>query len=216
MSRLYLSTALYTGEEGSLMLISLWYSFMFWYASRSSGRSLDKQHRKTEGKPHFVEIPRRYKWLFSFDYLTGMVVVKEGLTVQVVGYLFSAFEVCCAVFAYLFQKTDIIRQMSFYRVLAYVLIAGYIMTRMEIRYERNMQNAFDYDWISYFQHAVIALPKRKCVVLSKMDASTYEIRLSISRKKYGARSSVEVTIGAKYYAVHSYEQGYPFWSIRDH
>ena len=88
---------------------------------------------------------------------------------------------------------------------------------MHIKYERNLQLSYDCDWITQLQEILTIYPKRRCVVVSQVNSSTYEIILGrLGRRIHIAKSTIPVVIGAKMFAVHSNEHGSPFWTIKDH
>lgn len=76
---------------------------------------------------------------------------------------------------------------------------------------------YDCDWITQLQEILTIYPKRRCVVVSQINSSTYEIILGrFGRRIHIAKSTIPVVVGAKMFAVHSNEHGSPFWTIKDH
>lgn len=203
----------------SLMYLQiLFFGAACWYTGRSVGNIVDIQYREPEGQPKFVRIPEQNKWMFYFRYSTGIKVVKEGLISHILGYFFFALELCVFVLASISGEKNTYARAAYWMFFLFVGVLGIgVLLPMGIRYERNMQTAFDCDWITHLQEALTVLPKRRCTVISEVNAATYEIRLGRwGRKKRLARTSVPVTVGSKMYAVHSNEHGSPFWTIRDH
>ncbi len=202
---------------------SMYWRFFLWavvcfFVGRSVGKTIDIQYREQEGKPALVTIPDRWKKLFHFRYFFGNEVVREGIVTQILGYLFAVAELVVLVLAAILKRI-----MSFVWVADWLLIFwGLIVTLavllpMDIRYEHNLRLAYDCDWITQLQEMLTIYPKRRCVVVSQINTSTYEIILGRwGKRKHIAKSTNPIVVGARMFAVHSNEHGAPFWTIKDH
>lgn len=187
------------------------------YAARELGWHVDLQYRETEGKPRFVHIPQDIKWMFHFRFFIGTDVVREGLWVQVMGYIFCALELLVFLLAAMLRCADLLVHIADGLVFFYILLSMGVLIPMGIRYEHNLQLAFDRDFVTYLQNAFTMLPKRRCKVVSQVTPETFEITLGyFKRKRRLAKAAFSDTVGARMYAVHSYEHGSPFWEIRSH
>lgn len=204
-------------DSGGMRFRILLWSIFLLYMGRSVGKIIDKQYREPEGKPKLVRIKENLKWLFHFEYFFGPEVVKEGLITEILGYLFSALVLCLFIIPVSLDVGQILAPVSDWLVVLYAFLEIIIVTPMGIRYSRNVQRAYDSDWITQFQEAFTLLPKRRCKVVSLVREGVYEITLGhVGRQRHLAKSSSMVSVGSKMYAVHSNEQGSPFWTIRDH
>ena len=192
--------------------------FLIIYMARNAGRSVDKQYREPEGKPKFIRIPENRKWMFSFEYFIGPEVVREGLALEVFGYLSSAVTFCLFILAcFLPNISPFLALVSDVILYLYTFLGMLIVLPMSARYSRNLHQYYDSDWITSLQRGLTQLPKRRCKVKTQLEDGVYEITLgTFGRRKHLARSSVPVSVGDRMYAVHSYDHGFPFWTIRDH
>lgn len=182
------------------------------------GASVDQQYREPEGKPHFIEVPHKLKWLFRFRHFAGAEVVKVAFYIEVVGYVYALAYLCMAALAWLWDGlNDRLRLICYLLLAMYVFSVVSLLLPMAWRYERNKQKEFQYDWITYLQEALSLYPKRRCRIIAQIDDSTYRIRLAgLFRTEFVAKSQKKVAVNKKMYAVHQYELGFPFWIIKDH
>ena len=80
-----------------------------------------------------------------------------------------------------------------------------------------MQRAYDCDWITQLQENLTIYPKRQCKIVSTNNASTCIITLGRwGKRKFVARTTIPVYPGIVLFAVHSSENGPPFWTITEH
>lgn len=184
---------------------------------RSAGKIIDIQYREPEGKPSFIGIPDRFKPFFSFQYSTGNKVLKEGVALQIIGYVFFLLELFLFAVAAVVPAASGFAEHSEWGVIFLSLILLFVIASMGIRYNHNIQTAYDCDWITTFQRALTLLPKRRCKVVRQIDTSTYVITMGrFGRKEHYAKCEFSVTVGAYLYAQHSMESVYPFWELRTH
>jgi len=201
----------------------LCWRFLLWavvcfFLGRSVGKTIDIQYREKEGKPTFVTIQDRWKKLFHFRYFCGNEVVKEGVITQILGYLFAVVELVVLIFAAILKQIMRFVWVADWLVILFALIVTLpVLLPMHTRYAHNLRLAYDCDWITQLQEILTIYPKRRCVVISQINASTYEITLGrLGRRNHIAKSTIPVAVGARMFAVHSNEHGSPFWIIKDH
>lgn len=212
------SASVITNETSILYLRIIWWSIVCFLTGRGVGKTVDIQYREIEGKPKFIKIAERRKWIFHFRYFAGTEVVREGLIAQIVGYTFSTLELAVFFLAVIIDAVQLIVVIADWLVVLFatVLSVG-VLLPMQLRYQHHMKVAYDCDWITHLQENLTIYPKRRCRIISKIGPSTYEIVLGRwGKKKRLAKTSVPVVVGTTMYAVHSNEQGSPFWTIKNH
>ena len=204
-------------SNGVLLARIIWWIILCIYAGRHVGKTVDIQYREAEGKPRFYTIPENRKCIFHFRYFTGKSVVKEGVIIQLVGYVFSFLEFVTLFLAYFSNELLFFSLIGEWLVIIFVLIIVVVLLPMALRYQKNINHAYDCDWITVLQENLTIYPKRRCRIISQTGDNVYVIVLSRwGRKKRLAKSFVPVVVGSIMYAVHSNEQGSPFWTIKNH
>lgn len=195
----------------------LWLIIMCIYSGREMGSAIDKENRNSAGKPAFIFIPDKWKWLFRNrvnTYAGKNKILRVSFIIQLLGYLFAFFEIVLFV-SFLFCKKERLTTFSFQLYIFYALISIFLGGVSSYIYERNMQTAYDYDWITYFQEAFSLYSKRSCRIIDKKNESTYEIVIgAFCKHKYLATAECQVEIGEKKYAIHVYDKAGPYWIIR--
>lgn len=201
----------------------LYWRFLLWAVvcfsvGRNVGKTIDIQYREQEGKPTLVTIQDRWKKFFHFRYFCENEVVMEGIITQILGYLFAVVELVVLILAAsLNQIMSFVWVADWIVILFSMIVTLAVLLPMHIKYERNLQLSYDCDWITQLQEILTIYPKRRCVVVSQVNSSTYEIILGrLGRRIHIAKSTIPVVVGAKMFAVHSNEHGSPFWTIKDH
>jgi len=214
--------AMVSGDE-RMDMNSLYWRILLWavvcfLVGRSVGKTIDIQYREQEGKPALVTIPDRWKKLFHFRFFSGNEVVREGITTQILGYLFATVELILLIFAAILKRIMSFVWVADWLLILFALIVTLaVLLPMHIRYEHNLRLAYDCDWITQMQEILTIYPKRRCVVVSQINTFTYEIILGgLGRRRHIAKSTIPVVVGARMFAVHSNEHGSPFWTIKDH
>ena len=198
-----------------------YWSFLWWAAmciliGRSVGKTIDTQYREPAGNPSFVTIPDRWKWLFHFRYTFGNEVVREGFLTHILGYCFAAIELLFLLCATVFKQSSL-AQVSNWTFILFGSAVVLALIPMYIRYQRNLQQAYDCDWITQIQGALTIFPRRRCRILSQINSTTCWITLGrFGRRKYMAKMKDPVTVGKKMYAIHSTEGDAPFWTVKEH
>lgn len=86
----------------------IWWSIVCFLTGRGVGKTVDIQYREIEGKPKFIKIAERRKWIFHFRYFAGTEVVREGLIAQIVGYTFSTLELAVFFLAVIIDAVQLI------------------------------------------------------------------------------------------------------------
>lgn len=144
--------------------------------------------------------------------------MKEGVVTQILGCLFAVAELAVLILAAISNQIMALVHVADLLVVAFALIETLgVLLPMQIKYSRNMQLAYDCDWITQLQEILTIYPKRRCTVVSQMNASTYKITLGRwGTRSHIAKSAIPVAIGTRMYAVHSNENGSPFWVMKDH
>lgn len=204
-------------RNGILLARIIWWGILSFYVGRSVGKTVDIQYREAEGKPKFLTIPENRKWIFPFRYFAGSDVVKEGVIIQLVGYVFSFLELVMLLLAFFADEVPLFSLIADLLVIMFGLIIAVVLLPMAIRYQKNINHAYDCDWITTLQENLTIYPKRRCRIISQTGTCTYVIALGRWGKKSRlAKSSVPVVVGSIMYAVHSNEQGSPFWTIKNH
>lgn len=186
------------------------------FSCRNAGKRMNNQYRDSEGKPRFVIIPNRYKLFFCFDYSKGNSVLKAGVVIHLVGYLFTLLELLLLFLCTLLNQHHVMLHYSHWIACGYALLVAFgVMVPAGFRYETNIQKFYDHDWITHFQRVMTLYPIRQCKIIKQIDSSTYEITLGkFRRKKHIARTLFPVVIGERMLAVHTYEQGPPYWHLK--
>lgn len=218
MNFLFLFASATISEATTFSVRFLWWSVVCFFIGRSVGKTIDIQYREAEGQPKLVKIPAHMKWLFYFRYLSGTEVVQEGLIAQVGGYIFSVLELIVFFLARVWGADELFVEIADWLIIVYaVILCIGILLPMSIRYEHNLQVAYDRDWVTRLQEVLTLYPKRRCKITAQVGPATYEIVLGRwGKKKRIAKASVPVDVGTHMYAVHSNEQGFPFWTIKNH
>lgn len=213
-----LSVSAITNETSILYLRIIWWSFVCFLTGRSVGKTVDIQYREPEGKPKLIKIDERRKWMFHFRYFVGTEVVREGLLAQIIGYIFSLLELLVFFLSVIVDEVQVFAVIADWLVVLFAVILSVgILLPMQLSYQNHMKVAYDCDWITHFQESLTIYPKRRCRIISQIGPSTYEIILGRwGKKKRLAKASVPVVVGSTMYAVHSNEQGYPFWTLKNH
>lgn len=200
-----------------LLLRIVWWGIVCFFTGRSVGNTVDIQYREKEGKPQFIKIAQQNKSLFRFKYIGGTEVVREGLITQILGYIFSIIETILLILAIIVRDFQRLALIADWLVILFAAIVTFVvLLPMHFKYQHYIRVAYDCDWITQFQEAFTLYPKRRCRIISEIDSSTYEIMLSRWGKKRLAKADIPVTVGAVMFAVHSNEQGFPFWTIKNH
>lgn len=195
----------------------LWWAVVCCWSGYSVGRTVDVQYHEREGKPTFVSIPEHLRIFFHFRYFLGNEVVREGVITQILGYTFGLVEIVLFVFSTILKLNVNSLQIADWIVILYVFILTLVLLPMHIRYERNMQRAYDCDWITQLQENLTIYPKRQCKIVSTNNTSTCIITLGRwGKRKFVARATIPVYPGTVLFAVHSSENGPPFWTITEH
>lgn len=192
--------------------------FIGWLVGREGGKKVNRQFRDPAGKARFLVVPSKWKWLFSFPGYPMEAVIRESIFLQIQGWIFSVACLALSLLAGNGLLLDLLSPLADWILLATnVCICSAIIISLSVRYQKNLQIAYDCDWITQMQEGLSMLPVRRCTVIKKVDESTYIITLGkLGRKEHYARNENEITIGVKLYAVHFNERGFPFWVIRDH
>ena len=199
-------------------IIILYLAFVIFFCGRIIGKRIDQEYREPEGRPPMVTIPARWKHIFSFRYSWGNEVVRAGVIAQILGYTFSGLEILLLAGA-LFERKG---AMSLYiacglLIIFFAVVVFAVMLPFSFCYNKNIQNTLDCDWITQMQEALTIYPKRKCRIVQVVDSKTCIIRLgNWGRRDFLARTTGMVVVGQKVYAVHSNEQGSPFWTVITH
>lgn len=202
-------------EEAYFHMI-YWLIFCF-FSGRSVGRTIDIQYRDPKGKPRFITIPSHRKWIFSFKYSLGNEVVKEGVQLQILAYVFCVLQLALIILTHFSVLVQFAAEFSDLLGIGYVLGSACILVPVGVRHDRNVCIAYDCDWISFLQHALTVLPKRRCTIVEQLNPSTYMIVLGrFSKRRYTAKSSVPRSVGDRLFALHTWEEKAPFWTLRDH
>lgn len=198
-------------------LIIAYFALLIFFCGRIMGKRLDIEYRDPDGKPLMFILPAKWKWIFSFRYSTGNNVVKAGVIAHIVGYAFSGTEVLLLAYSFVAEK-DILTLIvaCVLLVLFFVVDVFVVMLPFSLQYNRNIQEARDCDWITQMQEALTIYPKRRCKIIQIIDPQICMIRISITRSRFLARTTNAVTVGDRLYAVHSNEQGRPFWTVKTH
>lgn len=199
------------------ILTTLFWCFACFYSGINVGRSFNIQYSEPEGKLSLITISEKFKFLFFFNGKSNHSILKASVTAYIVCYLFSLTEFICFIMSLCFRQDKNIFFASNIIGYSYGIWLICFSAFVGIKYSFNMHAAFDCDWITDFQRALTVLPKRRCKIVAKLDDATYLISLNGGgKRKYIARSSCSVIVGSKLFAVHSCENGKPFWTIRDH
>lgn len=197
-----------------MFLPILWCILCFW-AGMSTGKTIDMQYRDPEGKPVFVSVPQMIRPYFRFSNYDR--VVQQGLIVQIISYIYSLLELLSFFLVYATNSKAYLTAGNWLMCSFGIILAFPVLLPFSIKYERNIQKAYDSDWITYLQRSLTLLPKRKCRVTAQIDFDKYEITLGFwGIKRHCAKANFPVEIGDRLYAVHSVESGSPFWTIKDH
>lgn len=213
----WLSVTSIGDTNGILLARIIWWSILCFYVGRYVGKTVDIQYREAEGKPKFYTIPENRKWIFHFRYFAGHDVVKEGVIIQLVGYVFSFLELVTLLLASFADELLFLSLIGDWLVIIFGLVIAVVLLPMAIRYQKNINHTYDCDWITTLQENLTIYPKRRCRIISQTGDYTYIIVLGRWGKKNRlAKSSVPVVVGSIMYAVHSNEQGSPFWTIKNH
>ena len=204
------------GESYGLVCIYL--ALLIFFAGRIIGKRLDKEYREPEGCHSMVTIPPQWKWLFSFHRSSGDTVVRAGVIMQIVGYVFTCLELLCFIGTILEHGRNALYSLAWgVLVLFFAVIVFAVLLPFSFCYNRNIQKALDCDWITQLQEAFTILPKRRCRIIQVIDEKTCIIKLrGMGRRTYYARATFPVKSGEKMYALHSNEKGHPFWTLREH
>ena len=198
-----------------MYLKPLFWCFICFYSCINVGRSIATQYSDPAGKLSLVKISGKVRSIFLLNKKSSCLVIKASVVTYTVGYLFSATEFICFVVTFCLKQNNKIQLLS--NVIGFTYGAWLIILALfvGIKYSTNMHKAYDSDWITDIQRAFSVLPKRKCKIISQIDDSTYLVLLSGNvKRKVVAKSTCHLSINSKMLAVHSYEQGRPFWTIR--
>ena len=208
--------------EGEMFYILLW-TILCFYIGRYNAYIIDKQNSDLGGKPVFVVVPDKWKWLFRFQknsYVRKNKLLKISVVLCLIGYAFAIIELFLLIYAIIAGVTTIISKMAFLVFIVFMGIFMIIMCGASIRYEYNMSIAYDYDWITYFQEGLVQKSKRRCKVVSQLTEGTYEITFGrYGKRRFRAETDVPVEIGDQKYAVHYYhslDSDEPFWVIKNY
>ena len=198
-----------------LEILPFYYALLCFFLGRSVGKIIDIQYRESEGKPRLRCLSKKARIFFAFS--DHNMVVAEGIVAHILGYIFTLLELI-AVALFTATEMNIFLALSQWLFYAFVFILVIlVMFPMAVRYEHNIQIAYDCDWITNRMRSFSMLPKRRCKVVNQLDDSTYEITLGYcGRKKRKAKTSVPVSTGDFVYAVNYFDDGPPFWTIRLH
>lgn len=190
--------------------------FICAWGDRDFGYIFDKQNREPEGKPQFIDVPVKWRWMFRFQnetYADGNKILKASVVVHLLGYFFSFLEIIillCTVVGDTRKLADL--SMGIF-LLHEVILAIYIFP-IGLKYEKNLRKAYDYDWITFVQEIFFENPRRRCKIIEKIDENTYEIK--VGRYVYLAKSKKPVNTEERLYAYHRYDEGKPYWIIKNY
>ena len=207
------------------MLRIAWWCLTCFYTGREVGAKIDLQNRDVGGKPKLVQIP--WKWQSIFKQRQGLYmydnkILKASVLSHLLGYTFAMIELILFVIGICFQmksKIVIVADSCFF---VFILVMAFgVLLPDGIRYEKNMQKAYDYDWITSFQEALTQKSKRKCTIISVIDERTCEIEFlkGIKKHRFYAETEFPVEIGEIKYALHYYhpiDEDKPYWIIKNY
>lgn len=204
-------------EDIAILRIIIWV-IMFIWIGYDGGYTIDKQYREPGGKPIFINIPDRWKWLFKFQTNTYIrKIVRPGFSTYLLGYLFAALEIILLFITLNLEEWQLLIKIADGLVYLFVFLCFVIVMPDIMMYEKNMRNTYDYDWITYFQEGFSLNPKRRCHIVKHIEGTTYEIALGYrNKRKYLAEVVVPVNVGEMKYAVHVYDEKRPYWIIKNH
>lgn len=190
--------------------------FMCLYMARECGSRIDKENRQSAGKPVFISIPDKWRWLFCNkvnSYAGRTKILRVSFVIHLLGYLSASIELLFLLM-YLYYGTEEFVTFSF-RVwlLCGLLVSGISLVSSYI-YESNLQRAYDYDWITYWQEGIQSFSKRKCRVIDKKDDGIYVITIGVCKHRHLAISEFSVGINENLYAIHIYNEDGPCWELR--
>lgn len=184
---------------------------IFWivmsiYSGRYLGYTMDMENSDIGGRPMFVIIPQKWRWLFRFRnqvYADKYKLLIASVAFQLLGYFCSVVEITILLVMVLNKNLNLTSLATLVYVI-YMLIGIFcIFFPNNIRYDYYMRRTYDYDWITYFKEELNIRPKRTCRIVSQIDENTYEITLGrFGKKKHQANADMQVKIGEKKYAVH--------------
>ena len=195
----------------------LWWAIVCICTGLNVGKMIDIQYHEPEGKPMLISIPEHLKIFFHFRYLGGNEVVIEGVITQIIGYIGALLELILFALVEIFNLGITFVRISDLIIILYPFILVLLLLPMHIRYNRNLQQAYDCDWITQLQEILTLYPKRRCKIVSITDASTCVITLGQwGRRSYIAKTAIPISVGSRLFAVHSSEHGAPFWTILEH
>lgn len=195
----------------------LWWAVVCCWSGYRVGKTVDIQYREKEGKPTIVSVPEKLRPFFRFRYYFGNEVVREGIITQILGYAFGSIEIALFIFSATLKLGVNSEKVSDWIVILYAFALILVLLPMHIRYQRNLQRAYDCDWITQLQEILTIYPKRRCKVVSQHTPSTCTITLGRwGKRKFVAKTTIPVYPGAVLFAVHSSENGAPFWTITEH
>lgn len=201
-------------HDAGNILMCIFYSICCIWIGRETGYTLDKQNRKPEGKPKFVLIPNKWLWLFRYqknEYAAKYNILRTSIYCHLLGYAFSVFEVLVLLYVVISKNKTALSEKIFF---AYILLMSAICIPESYRYERNLQRAYDYDWITYLQEAFRGVSRRKCTVVEQKGDGIYEIVFGKwNKRRYVAKATKTLNIGDVKYARHIYGEKGPYWLI---
>lgn len=209
-----------TDISKGVFIIILSIVFCIWFG-RDSGYVIDRQNRDPGGKPEFVIVPLKYRWLFKFQnkmYSDKYTILKASVAFHLLGYFFGIVETVVLVVFILTENTQLIPISISFAILNIAIGVFFIQFPDSSRYDRNMRETYDYDYITYYKQQLTGNSKRRCRIVSQIDEHTYEITIGLfGKKKFRAISDVAVNIGDMQYAVHMgylMDDNMPYWKIK--
>lgn len=195
----------------------LWWAAVCCWTGYRAGKAVDIQYHEKEGKPTIISVPEKLRPFFRFRYYFGNEVVREGIITQILGYSFGLMEIALFIFSATLKLGANSEKISDWIVMLYVFTLILTLLPMHIRYQRNLQRAYDCDWITQLQKILTIYPKRRCKVVSSNNTSTCTITLDrCGRREFLAKTTIPVCPGKLVFAVHSSAHGAPFWTITEH
>ena len=170
------------------------------------GRVIDQQYRDVGGKPEFIEIPKKWRWLFYKPkefYKRSNKLTKMSLIIYLIGYFGFIFQTTIIITSLIAGRFSHMEYISWGILLTNEILSMIVGFTMGRKYNKNMRKSYDYDFLSYYMEQLCGVCKRKCRIVSIIDEQVCEIEIGrIQKKTFKAFTESKVKIGDVRYAMH--------------
>lgn len=205
------------------MFIGFVSAFVCIISAIEMGRVIDQQYSDIGGKPEFVEIPQKWRWLFyksKDSYKQSNKLVKMSLIVYLVGYIGFVIQMIVIFLGFISGRFGQINYISWCILVIHEVLNVIIGLTMGHKYNKNMRKSYDYDFLSYYIEQIKGVCKRKCRVVDVIDEHICEIEIGrFKKRRFKATTEIKVKVGEERYAMHynhPIDLDEPYWEVRRH